>query len=117
MFIVSYLIILILTISIIVIFLASTLSKKTILDREKRSPFECGFEPFNSSRLPFSIRFFLIAIIFLIFDVEIALIFPIINALKINNLIVWTYSSIIFILILLGGLYHEWNQGALEWNN
>lgn len=107
----------ILIISIIVIFLASLLSKKTIYDREKRSPFECGFEPFNSSRLPFSIRFFLIAIIFLIFDVEIALIFPIINRIKINELKPWTYSSLIFIGILILGLYHEWNQGALEWNN
>nr|YP_010989188.1 NADH dehydrogenase subunit 3 [Forcipomyia pulchrithorax]WOR86775.1 NADH dehydrogenase subunit 3 [Forcipomyia pulchrithorax] len=117
MYILSFLTILILTISIIVMFLASLLSKKPIFDREKSSPFECGFEPFNSSRLPFSIRFFLIAIIFLIFDVEIALMFPMINIMKINNLLAWTYTSIIFIIILLGGLYHEWNQGALEWNN
>jgi NADH-ubiquinone oxidoreductase chain 3 len=73
-------------ISIIVIYLASLLSKKSLNDREKTSPFECGFDPINSSRLPFSIRFFLITIIFLIFDVEIALILPIIIILKISNL-------------------------------
>lgn len=116
MFLTFSIIIIILIIAIIVIFLASTLSKKRSYDREKRSPFECGFEPFNSSRLPFSIRFFLIGIIFLIFDVEIALIFPIINIIKINQLSTWIITRLIFIAILILGLYHEWNQGALEWN-
>nr|ATN41121.1 NADH dehydrogenase subunit 3 [Endopterygota sp. 25 LC-2017] len=106
----------ILMISLIVMILASFLSKKTFYDREKNSPFECGFEPFNSSRLPFSLRFFLIAIIFLIFDVEIALMFPMINIMKINEMNTWIITSLIFILILIIGLYHEWNQGALEWN-
>lgn len=107
----------ILIIAIIVIILASLLSKKTILDREKISPFECGFDPLNSSRLPFSIQFFLIAIIFLIFDVEITLIMPIIIILKFSNLIYWVITRILFIIILLIGLYHEWNQGALNWIN
>nr|WEG23130.1 NADH dehydrogenase subunit 3 [Siphona sp. 1 HNL-2023a] len=107
----------ILLISMIIMFLASTLSKKTIIDREKSSPFECGFDPKSSSRLPFSLRFFLITIIFLIFDVEIALILPIILILKFSNMLIWTYTSIIFILILLFGLYHEWNQGMLNWTN
>ncbi|HAN1512134.1 TPA: NADH dehydrogenase subunit 3 [Escherichia coli] len=78
------LILIVITLATIIIIIASIISKKSFYDREKISPFECGFEPFNSSRLPFSLRFFLIAIIFLIFDVEIALIFPIINSLKIN---------------------------------
>nr|UPX88081.1 NADH dehydrogenase subunit 3 [Aedeomyia squamipennis] len=104
-------------ISIIVMMLASFLSKKTIIDREKSSPFECGFDPMNYSRLPFSIRFFLITIIFLIFDVEIALILPMIMTLKISNLMQWSFTTMFFILILLIGLYHEWNQGALEYNN
>nr|WBU93842.1 NADH dehydrogenase subunit 3 [Drosophila paulistorum]WBU93855.1 NADH dehydrogenase subunit 3 [Drosophila paulistorum]WBU93881.1 NADH dehydrogenase subunit 3 [Drosophila paulistorum] len=107
----------ILIIATIVMFLASTLSKKTLVDREKSSPFECGFDPKSSSRLPFSLRFFLITIIFLIFDVEIALILPMIIILKFSNLLIWSITSIIFILILLIGLYHEWNQGMLNWSN
>nr|YP_010728521.1 NADH dehydrogenase subunit 3 [Endochironomus albipennis]WEF49762.1 NADH dehydrogenase subunit 3 [Endochironomus albipennis] len=107
--------ILIFFIAFIVMGLSTLLSKKKNKDREKLSPFECGFTPFNSSRLPFSIRFFLIAIIFLIFDVEIALILPMILTLKTSNLMIWTYTNFIFILILIIGLYHEWNQGSLNW--
>nr|QIC20366.1 NADH dehydrogenase subunit 3 [Oreogeton sp. DY-2020] len=106
----------ILAISLVVMMLASILSKKAISDREKNSPFECGFDPKSSSRLPFSLRFFLIAIIFLIFDVEIALILPMIIILKYSNLTTWMLTSMLFILILLIGLYHEWNQGALNWS-
>nr|YP_010397544.1 NADH dehydrogenase subunit 3 [Boreoheptagyia brevitarsis]UQJ73453.1 NADH dehydrogenase subunit 3 [Boreoheptagyia brevitarsis] len=109
--------IIIMMIAMIVMTLASILSKKATIDREKSSPFECGFDPMNSSRLPFSIRFFLIAIIFLIFDVEIALILPMVMILKFSNLFMWTFTSLIFIFILLIGLYHEWNQGALKWSN
>nr|YP_010693184.1 NADH dehydrogenase subunit 3 [Zeugodacus rubellus]WCB98430.1 NADH dehydrogenase subunit 3 [Zeugodacus rubellus] len=97
--------------------LASILSKKTITDREKCSPFECGFDPKSSSRLPFSLRFFLITIIFLIFDVEIALILPMILIIPVSNIFTWTLTSIIFIIILIIGLYHEWNQGMLNWSN
>nr|WEF49632.1 NADH dehydrogenase subunit 3 [Polypedilum sp.] len=102
-------------ITFIIMMLSSTLSKKKILDREKISPFECGFNPMNSSRLPFSIRFFLIAIIFLIFDVEIALILPMILTLKTSNILIWSYTNFIFILILIIGLFHEWKQGSLNW--
>nr|QXG19652.1 NADH dehydrogenase subunit 3 [Scaptodrosophila lebanonensis] len=103
-------------ISSIVMILASILSKKSLVDREKSSPFECGFDPKSSSRLPFSLRFFLITIIFLIFDVEIALILPMIMVMKYSNLMIWSITSLIFILILLAGLYHEWNQGMLNWS-
>ena len=106
----------ILLISTVVIILATILSKKIIFDREKISPFECGFDPLNSSRIPFSIRFFLITIIFLIFDVEIALILPIILIFKSCRIKSWIITSLIFIFILLIGLLHEWNQGALNWS-
>nr|YP_009379017.1 NADH dehydrogenase subunit 3 [Spaniocelyphus pilosus]ARI44231.1 NADH dehydrogenase subunit 3 [Spaniocelyphus pilosus] len=107
----------ILILSNVVMFLASILSKKSLTDREKSSPFECGFDPKSSSRLPFSLRFFLITIIFLIFDVEIALILPMVLILTTSNLMVWSLTSILFIIILLIGLYHEWNQGMLNWSN
>uniref|UniRef100_UPI0031F460B7 NADH dehydrogenase subunit 3 n=1 Tax=Calliptamus coelesyriensis TaxID=2866264 RepID=UPI0031F460B7 len=102
-------------IPLIVMVLATILSKKLINDREKSSPFECGFDPKSSARMPFSLRFFLIAVIFLIFDVEIALILPIVIILKSSNILIWTMSTMFFILVLLVGLYHEWNQGALQW--
>nr|YP_002117912.1 NADH dehydrogenase subunit 3 [Oedaleus asiaticus]ACA28986.1 NADH dehydrogenase subunit 3 [Oedaleus asiaticus] len=101
----------------IIMLLATTLSKKSINDREKSSPFECGFDPKSSARMPFSIQFFLIAVIFLIFDVEIALILPIVIIMKTSNIMMWTLSTMTFIVILLTGLYYEWNQGALKWAN
>nr|APX40375.1 NADH dehydrogenase subunit 3 [Longitarsus nigrocillus] len=106
---------LIFIILIILIMILNFISKKTFYDREKSSPFECGFDPKTSARLPFSLHFFLISIIFLIFDVEITLLLPMILTMKISNM--WNYSfiTIIFISILLIGLYHEWNQGALSW--
>nr|UOU84934.1 NADH dehydrogenase subunit 3 [Nigrotipula nigra] len=107
---------LIMVISSVIMMLASILSKKAFMDREKCSPFECGFDPKSTSRLPFSLRFFLITIIFLIFDVEIALILPMILVINYSNMIMWSMTSTIFILILLIGLYHEWNQGALNWS-
>nr|QLY89794.1 NADH dehydrogenase subunit 3 [Empis tessellata] len=116
MFLILSMTLIILSISMLVMMLASILSKKTMTDREKSSPFECGFDPKSSSRLPFSLQFFLIAIIFLIFDVEIALILPMIVTVNTSNLMAWSITSLIFILILLLGLYHEWNQGALNWS-
>nr|UOU85324.1 NADH dehydrogenase subunit 3 [Mycomya fimbriata] len=107
----------IMLISILMMLLSSVLSKKSFMDREKCSPFECGFDPKSSSRLPFSLRFFLITIIFLIFDVEIVLIMPLIVILNFSNLTTWIITSTFFIIILLLGLYHEWNQGALNWSN
>nr|UFZ13222.1 NADH dehydrogenase subunit 3 [Neochauliodes tonkinensis] len=104
-------------ISFIVMILANILSKKSFIDREKSSPFECGFDPKNSARLMFSLRFFLIAVIFLIFDVEIALLLPLIMIYSSSNISIWLITSFLFILILLIGLYHEWNQGALDWAN
>nr|YP_010527083.1 NADH dehydrogenase subunit 3 [Agrius convolvuli]UXR12420.1 NADH dehydrogenase subunit 3 [Agrius convolvuli] len=108
---------LILIISNILMMLSIILSKKSFMDREKCSPFECGFDPKSMARMPFSLHFFLITMIFLIFDVEIALIFPIILTFKMVNLMTWMKISFFFIFILLLGLYHEWNQNMLNWTN
>nr|AXS66566.1 NADH dehydrogenase subunit 3 [Tenebrionoidea sp. 9 KM-2017] len=111
-----------LTLSIIIfiicslmILIVALISKKTFADREKSSPFECGFDPKSSARLPFSLHFFLIAVIFLIFDIEITLLFPMIITLKISNLYSYFIILSFFIIILLIGLFHEWKQGALNW--
>nr|YP_010722531.1 NADH dehydrogenase subunit 3 [Phocoderma betis]WDV16725.1 NADH dehydrogenase subunit 3 [Phocoderma betis] len=99
----------------IMMFLSIILSKKSFMDREKCSPFECGFDPKSMARIPFSMHFFLITMIFLIFDVEIALIFPMIPLFKKVNIMTWSMISFFFLMILLMGLYHEWNQNMLNW--
>nr|YP_009711642.1 NADH dehydrogenase subunit 3 [Euchorthippus unicolor]YP_009740608.1 NADH dehydrogenase subunit 3 [Pseudoeoscyllina brevipennisoides]QGA47482.1 NADH dehydrogenase subunit 3 [Euchorthippus unicolor]QID03570.1 NADH dehydrogenase subunit 3 [Pseudoeoscyllina brevipennisoides] len=105
------------SIPMIIMLIATMLSKKLINDREKSSPFECGFDPKSSARMPFSLQFFMIAVIFMIFDVEIALILPIVIIYKTSNILLWTMSTMFFIMVLLGGLYYEWKQGALQWAN
>nr|YP_009750088.1 NADH dehydrogenase subunit 3 [Eudarcia gwangneungensis]QIJ46447.1 NADH dehydrogenase subunit 3 [Eudarcia gwangneungensis] len=117
MLIVSMLSMIIFFFSNILMLISFFLSKKSNMDREKCSPFECGFDPKSSARIPFSLHFFLITVIFLIFDVEIALIFPMISTFKFTNLIFWTFTSMIFLTILLLGIYHEWNQNMLNWTN
>nr|QJF46457.1 NADH dehydrogenase subunit 3 [Hydrelia parvulata] len=112
-----YMSIILLVISNIMMFISIILSKKSFMDREKSSPFECGFDPKSSARIPFSLHFFLITMIFLIFDVEIALIFPIIKLFNLVNFFIWMKISFFFILILLVGIYHEWNQNMLNWTN
>nr|YP_010759759.1 NADH dehydrogenase subunit 3 [Ornithoptera alexandrae]WEY05471.1 NADH dehydrogenase subunit 3 [Ornithoptera alexandrae]WEY05484.1 NADH dehydrogenase subunit 3 [Ornithoptera alexandrae]WEY05497.1 NADH dehydrogenase subunit 3 [Ornithoptera alexandrae]WEY05510.1 NADH dehydrogenase subunit 3 [Ornithoptera alexandrae] len=101
----------------IMMFISLILSKKSFMDREKNSPFECGFDPKSSARIPFSLHFFLISVIFLIFDIEIALIFPLIYSFYMVNFFTMMKISFFFILILLIGLYHEWNQNMLNWTN
>nr|AFB19669.1 NADH dehydrogenase subunit 3 [Garrulax leucolophus] len=84
-------------------------------DSEKLSPYECGFDPLGSARLPFSIRFFLVAILFLLFDLEIALLLPLPWATQLQDpttTLIWA-SILIFLLTL--GLVYEWIQGGLEW--
>nr|YP_009517136.1 NADH dehydrogenase subunit 3 [Pristis pristis]AYE93047.1 NADH dehydrogenase subunit 3 [Pristis pristis] len=84
-------------------------------DNEKMSPYECGFDPLGSARLPFSLRFFLVAILFLLFDLEIALLLPLPWGNQLDSplsTILWT--AIILILLTMGLIY-EWLQGGLEW--
>nr|WKK49864.1 NADH dehydrogenase subunit 3 [Thaumatocrinus sp. JL223] len=85
-------------------------------DSQKGSPYECGFDPLNSARVPFSFRFFLVAILFLLFDLEIALLFPLPCSIVIllENFFVVFISSF-FILLLTVGLIYEWVNGGLDW--
>nr|QXT44277.1 NADH dehydrogenase subunit 3 [Amicotermes ivorensis] len=106
-----------LLLSAAIMILTTLISKKMNEDREKSSPFECGFDPKNSARIPFSSRFFLIAVIFMIFDVEIALLLPMPITMTTSSMSSWMMISVMFLLILIIGLYHEWNQGSLEWSN
>nr|QUG10259.1 NADH dehydrogenase subunit 3 [Somateria mollissima] len=84
-------------------------------DSEKLSPYECGFDPLGSARLPFSIRFFLVAILFLLFDLEIALLLPLPWAIQLQSpLLTLAWTAAILLLLTLG-LAYEWAQGGLEW--
>lgn len=101
-------------ISMLVMVVGWVLAKRSFRDREKMSPFECGFDPVGSARLPFSLRFFLLAVIFLIFDVEIVLLFPAVAKLS-RGVDIYLFGGLVcFLLILLLGLFHEWNEGSLD---
>nr|WDE83677.1 NADH dehydrogenase subunit 3 [Melospiza lincolnii]WDE83708.1 NADH dehydrogenase subunit 3 [Melospiza lincolnii]WDE83719.1 NADH dehydrogenase subunit 3 [Melospiza lincolnii] len=88
---------------------------QTTPDSEKLSPYECGFDPLGSARLPFSVRFFLVAILFLLFDLEIALLLPLPWAIQLNSPITTLTWASTLILLLTLGLVYEWIQGGLEW--
>nr|QUQ05573.1 NADH dehydrogenase subunit 3 [Loxopholis percarinatum]QUQ05599.1 NADH dehydrogenase subunit 3 [Loxopholis percarinatum] len=84
-------------------------------DTEKLSPYECGFDPLGTAHAPLSLQFFLVAIMFLLFDLEIALLLPLPWAINNNaptTALIWT---LIIILVLMLGFIYEWSQGGLEW--
>ncbi len=83
-------------------------------DHEKLSPYECGFEPFNDARRPFDVRFYLVAILFIIFDLEIALLFPWSVTLS-DTSFYGFWSMMVFLTVLTVGFIYEWKKGALEW--
>nr|ATD53078.1 NADH dehydrogenase subunit 3 [Psyllidae sp. EMHAU-2015-Zz060501] len=85
------------------------------LDREKSSPFECGFDPFSKPRVSFSIHFFSISLMFLIFDIEITLVLPTPALMKEINILNWIISCFFLFSILTLGLMMEWKQGSMNW--
>ena len=83
-------------------------------DNQKNSPYECGFEAFESARMKFDVRYYLVAILFIIFDLEIAFLFP--WAVVLENLGIVGFSAmVVFLGILVVGFIYEWKKGALEW--
>ena len=83
-------------------------------DAEKISTYECGFTPFNDSRKQFEVRFFLVGILFIIFDLEISFLFP--WSIIVQNIEIYGYWSMyVFLFALTIGLVYEWNTGGLEW--
>jgi NADH-quinone oxidoreductase subunit A len=110
-------IILFLFISIILSFgfvLANFLAAPSNPDPEKLSAYECGFEAFDDSRMEFDVRFYLVAILFIIFDLEIAFLFP--WAISLGNIgALGFWSMMIFLSVLTIGFIYEWKKGALEW--
>ncbi|YP_009231398.1 NADH dehydrogenase subunit 3 (mitochondrion) [Myotis myotis] len=83
---------------------------------EKSSPYECGFDPMGSARLPFSMKFFLVAITFLLFDLEIALLLPLPWASQTDKLMTMLFMSLFLISLLIISLAYEWMQKGLEWS-
>ena len=83
-------------------------------DSEKLSAYECGFEAFDDARGRFDVRFYLVAILFIIFDLEVAFLFP--WAVTLNSICIFGfYSMMFFLLVLTIGFIYEWKKGALEW--
>jgi NADH-quinone oxidoreductase subunit A len=83
-------------------------------DAEKLSPYECGFEAFEDTRMKFDVRYYLVAILFIIFDLEIAFLFP--WAVSLDSIGTFGLLSMgVFLLVLVVGFIYEWKRGALEW--
>ncbi|KKJ77506.1 NADH:ubiquinone oxidoreductase subunit A [Kiloniella litopenaei] len=98
----------------IAMMLASVIMAKQHPDSEKISTYECGFEAFDDARSRFDVRFYLVAILFIIFDLEVAFLFP--WAVSLGDIGLFGFwSMVIFLVILTIGFAYEWKKGALEW--
>ena len=92
----------------------SLLAAKQKPDSEKLSAYECGFNAFDDARMKFDVRFYLVAILFIIFDLEVAFLFP--WAVSLGNIGLFGFwSMIVFLTVLTVGFVYEWRKGALEW--
>jgi NADH-quinone oxidoreductase subunit A len=98
----------------LMILMASFVIARQRPDTEKLSPYECGFEPFEDARGRFDVRYYLVAILFIIFDLEVAFLFP--WAVSLGNIGMFGFWSMMFFLAILTiGFVYEWKKGALEW--
>lgn len=102
-----------LTIALLILILNYLISIKLLKNREKISPFECGFDPISKSRIPFRVQFFLIRLIFLIFDIEITLLIPLVFLTQIFNKI-YIFISFLFLIILIIGLLIEYLEKSID---
>nr|QCT83979.1 NADH dehydrogenase subunit 3 [Peromyscus maniculatus]QCT83985.1 NADH dehydrogenase subunit 3 [Peromyscus maniculatus]QCT83988.1 NADH dehydrogenase subunit 3 [Peromyscus maniculatus]QCT83991.1 NADH dehydrogenase subunit 3 [Peromyscus maniculatus]QCT83994.1 NADH dehydrogenase subunit 3 [Peromyscus maniculatus] len=102
------------TLSMLLIIIAFWLPQLNLYT-EKANPYECGFDPMGSARLPFSMKFFLVAITFLLFDLEIALLLPLPWAIQMYNINTMMLTAFILISVLALSLAYEWLQKGLEW--
>nr|YP_009543741.1 NADH dehydrogenase subunit 3 [Stereobalanus canadensis]AXY64128.1 NADH dehydrogenase subunit 3 [Stereobalanus canadensis] len=84
-------------------------------DQEKLSPYECGFDPMNPTRLPFSLRFFLMAILFILFDLEIALLLALPSSASLLHPMQSLTVAFLLLIMLTMGLIYEWWEGGLDW--
>nr|ALO64530.1 NADH dehydrogenase subunit 3 [Andrena semilaevis] len=101
----------------LIIMINMMLTKVIQKNRKKMTPFECGFNPLSSPRLPFSIQFFLITLMFLIFDIEIILIIPILPLMKYKMMISTKLTFMLMLMMLIISLWMEWMFSYLEWIN
>lgn len=99
----------------LVIVIASLIAGPSNPDPEKTSAYECGFEPFDDTRSKFDVRFYLVAILFIIFDLEVAFLFP--WAVSLSDIGMFGFwSMMVFLGVLTVGFIYEWRKGALEWD-
>ena len=111
----SIILFLIIALGLSIVFIAiNYLASPKRPDPEKLSAYECGFEPFSDSRIEFDVRFYLVAILFIIFDLEIAFLFPWAITLGYTGLLGF-WSMMIFLSVLTIGFIYEWKKGALDW--
>lgn len=111
---IAFIIFLAVVIPVALLFIYFLVNMRLKIMRDDITPFECGFDPKRTARIPFSLRFFLLAVIFLIFDVEVSLLFPIsytISSIGKNFVLVALFFILFFILF---GLFLEWKEGALD---
>jgi NADH-quinone oxidoreductase subunit A len=98
----------------VVMVLASFLAARQLPNPEKLSAYECGFAPFNDARSKFDVRYYLVAILFIIFDLEVAFLFP--WAVTLGSIGLFGFwSMMVFLVVLTVGFIYEWKKGALEW--
>nr|QWA19094.1 NADH dehydrogenase subunit 3 [Xenopeltis hainanensis] len=106
---------LIFSLTVTIILYVINLSMVTKPDVNKLSPYECGFDPLGDARSPISIQFFLVAILFILFDLEIVLLLPVPWSMSTNQPTITMMLTITLITLLTLGLLYEWHQGGLEW--